>query len=545
MHREKQTCGFCTPQRLKWSSVGLTVFALALIGIAVWVPPVILKALDDGIKDVVILTPQSKADNSDGYRLWADWTDANAVPVYYNVYMQNTTNAEDVLQGAVPNVVEVGPYAFREYRMKLNVSFQPDPITGKDTIKYKEWIYYVFDSAKSKGQLSDVVTIPNLIFKGIQSAAPMWCVIYIDAAAGPPNPNTYYNYTDMERLFQRRPVGELLFGFDDDPAFTRMFSTNPMFPGLVGQNYTNATQAMDNILSDTIFVGSKNDNELTRSYVEWKEQRYGYSPIPSTPPVFAYASQSASQVYGTDATQFPRNIKEGQDIFGYVNEVLRGVRTRNVNNTHINVHGIDLLRFTLANETMVNSTINTDNREYYMDQYNGVLNATGVQGFPMYITKPHWLDADDLRRASGIPYPPADRNLHDIYLDVEPLSGATMNAAKRLQLNIPMSGNVDCQSMPAPFNYTMAPKWTNEWVFPVMWVEEVGTVTESVANDFKKSVYGAQNAAYYIGIVCWIVGTVFVGFGVILFFIAMNRQYTVLSSLNSHEQPSAYSALHQ
>ena len=44
-------------------------------------------------------------------------------------------------KGQKPNVVEMGPYTYRVYKRRFNVSF---PDEG-DTFCYRTWLYFVFD----------------------------------------------------------------------------------------------------------------------------------------------------------------------------------------------------------------------------------------------------------------------------------------------------------------------------------------------------------------------------------------------------------------
>ena len=57
--------------------------------------------------------------------------------------------------------------------------------------------------------------------------------------------------------------------------------------------------------------------------------------------------------------------------------------------------GIELINFKLPANGLMNATDNPSNAAYYQFGFDGVENATApLNGVPMYISKPHFLDAD-------------------------------------------------------------------------------------------------------------------------------------------------------
>ena len=59
-------------------------------------------------------------------------------------YMFNVDNPEEIKQGARPKVTEYGPYVYREYRRKDEVT----PI-GQDKLSYGQQMEYVFDAEET------------------------------------------------------------------------------------------------------------------------------------------------------------------------------------------------------------------------------------------------------------------------------------------------------------------------------------------------------------------------------------------------------------
>ena len=81
-----------------------------------------------------------------------------------------------------------------------------------------------------------------------------------------------------------------------------------------------------------------------------------------------------------------------------------------------------------------NTTMNPANEGFYQYGPNGLSNMTVLANVPLFLSKPHFLDSQQslLEALDGIqPY----KEIHDTYLAVEPITGMTFRAFKRLQLN--------------------------------------------------------------------------------------------------------------
>jgi len=107
------------------------------------------------------------------------------------------------------------------------------------------------------------------------------------------------------------------------------------------------------------------------------------------------------------------------------------------------------------------------------------------QGIPMFLSKPHFLDADILL-TNSIKGLNSRKELHDTYLKIEPNTGAVMNAAQRFQIN---------------FMITKTDIWHKncyEGIMPVVWLENGGQITQDLAKSFKELVYGTQNLSLYL-----------------------------------------------
>lgn len=156
-----------------------------------------------------------------------------------------------------------------------------------------------------------------------------------------------------------------------------------------------------------------------------------------------------------------------------------------------------------------NSTSLPTNVDYWQEGLEGMQNLSRRAGFPLFLTKPHFFDADPVLLDGVIGLKP-QAELHDTHVHVEPYTGMTLRAWKRMQLSMwiedwdlpsldeklvakllslfpklkHLAGVVECISTPT--------KWTlpKEGLYvPVLWLEESFEVPESVTDDIKEQVY--------------------------------------------------------
>ena len=201
-------------------------------------------------------------------------------------------------------------------------------------------------------------------------------------------------------------------------------------------------------------------------------------------------------VKGTDATQFAPGVTKDQILEAFVSDLLRPVTF--VYDKNIDLYGVTLLRFVLAQSVLANSTANPNNAKYYMN-VEGLANMTSATGLPLYLSKPHFLDAAKFL-SNDINIPAPDRNKHDTFIDVEPITGTVMRAYKRLQINFLIPGN--------SINMIFTNSSVKNKYIPLLWVQENGEIDSSTANSFKQAVYQTQAMAKNSLIIGLIVGII-------------------------------------
>ena len=146
-------------------------------------------------------------------------------------------------------------------------------------------------------------------------------------------------------------------------------------------------------------------------------------------------NQNVNDIKGTDGSEFHHMLKEKEDqsLTMYVDEVCRSLDLF-YSGEEMTWRGITLLPYEINIKDFDNSTMNPSNDGFYQWGPNGLSNMTVLANMLLFMSKPHFLDSEKslLDAVDGIqPY----REIHDTFLAVEPITGMTFRAFKRLQIN--------------------------------------------------------------------------------------------------------------
>jgi len=202
-------------------------------------------------------------------------------------------------------------------------------------------------------------------------------------------------------------------------------------------------------------------------------------------------------------------VKMEEILLAFVDNAFRTVSL--VCNSSTIVEGITMLEFKLDKKSMENSTLVPSNAAFYQFGPSGVANLSATAaGTPLFLSKPHFLDADSyyLDALEGLS---PDRTKHDTTIYVEPITGTTMKAAKRLQLNVMVQDVM-----------LLYPNMELTYI-PVAWIEDSATITPKLAKEFRDAIYSAQKiskGAQYGGFAA---GAAFLLIGIVLLVIRRRR----------------------
>jgi len=360
-----------------------------------------------------------------------------------------------VLNGAKPELAEIGPYVFTEKHHKTKLKWNEN-----GTVTYRQARTWSFMSDLSKGSLEDNVTILNsvapIIGAMVASMDKMWR----------PMVNSYLK---GEHLFVTKTVREILFDGYNDPLFDNLANLINILPfvkklipeGSLMDKFAffygrNGTDYMDGVWN--IFTGST-DTSLIGQVHSWNYSTRGYFP------------GDCGQVRGGAGEFYPPGLdKTYVEMFS--NDLGRTLRFNF--NQEVSVKGINSYEFVADKSLFANGTENPLNICYQPQSSflpSGVYNSSLTKfNAPVFVSQPHFYQADPYFRdllGSGL-YPNA--SLHSTYMRVEPRAGVPVDVAARFQLNV-LLDKVDGIAMLENVSKTF---------FPVLWFENKAQVPDNL-----------------------------------------------------------------
>eukprot|EP00889_Picochlorum_renovo_P008865 jgi/Picre1/35895/NNA_003353.t1 len=349
-------------------------------------------------------------------------------------------------------VERIGPYVFRKSKKRARVSW----LEGDEMVEFTEGTEYEFVGEESVGNLTDVVHTLNI---------PLVGAIEMVMARSPSRMSGLFQlviqlierWSDprVKGIFMCRTVEELLFGYDD-PLLSKL---SHFVPGI-----NSHFSLLHNMTAEEGYLmkmkTGKGDIDAVTELTVWN----GVSKIS--------AWESAEIVRGTDGRQFPPAMSKALGKVDnvthnrvWVAEAYRSVKIFS-DGTPGDSGRLKSLRYLPDNAVFSTST-------KYHQNIRGLFNISspinaGIRGRKMdvgpklFLSLPGFCNVDALASTSvdGIQ---CDADPKDqIYLDVEPMSGITVNAKKSLMLSVWFGDSYNA----------VEPKIVNDTFLPVLEVTE-------------------------------------------------------------------------
>lgn len=414
------------------------------------------------------------------YEAWMKSSDQ----VYLEIYMFNVTNADEFLNGeAKLNVEEIGPFIYKQNNIKSNLSWNSDQT---------ELTYYentTFKFVREKSVMSDEeanITSVNLVVIGlsgkVQELKYKWEEWVI---------SKIINFLNKERVFISKSVKDILWGYED-PLLVKLEKLAKYIkveapPTVVALKTNGSTESLRSIIG----TGVVNASDLNQ-FKMWN----------NLTTLDKWGTPYARRLYGTDGHLFHPNVSRSDNVTAYISQIYRSGYFSYIEDTSL--FGIHAFRFGIPKEELENSTVNPSNVGFYSFGLSGTMNLTvyAPLNLPVFVTKPHFLDTDPiaLEYITGLS---PNRTLHDSKIDIEPITGLVINAAKRLQFNIELQSSNTIESMQF---------LTNNILCPIYWASETGGMSENQAEEMKDTLFLFLNGVQ-TGI--WILMGFFTGVAII------------------------------
>lgn len=384
-------CGFYT--------AGTLSLLLLVTSVTLLVARVFQKAVDQAVQKNVVLR--------NGTEIFNSW-EKPPLPVYTQFYFFNVTNPEEILRGEKPLLQEVGPYTYRELRNKADIQFG-DNGTTISAVSNKA---YVFERNQSVGDPKiDLIRTLNIpVLTVIELAQNPLLREIVEAML-----KAY-----QQKLFVTHTVDELLWGYKDEIlSLIHVFRSDisPYFGLFYGKNGTND--------GDYVFLTGEDSYLNFTKIVEWN----GKTALDW------WATDECNMINGTDGDSFHPLITSDEVLYVFPSDLCRSVYI--TFSGFESVQGVPALRYKLPAEILANTS---ENAGFCLPQGNclgsGVLNASICKdGAPIIMSFPHFYQADE-RFVSAIGGMHPNKEDHETFVDINPLTGIILRAAKRFQINV-------------------------------------------------------------------------------------------------------------
>ncbi|KAI5613211.1 lysosome membrane protein 2 [Silurus asotus] len=425
-------------------ATGIVCAHLLIVGIALMVAQVFQTMIQERIKKEITLAQNS--------RVLAGWINPPP-PVYMQYFFFNVTNPQEFLDGkAKPNVTQIGPYTYREYRPRENVTY----LENGTKIFATNPKSFVFLPEMSAGNPEvDMLTTPNIPFIAVMNEMHSYS-FYIR-----PLISIWIKSLGVEP-FMTRSVHEFLWGFKD-PLMTKLHALKPEVDEYFGlMHKKNGTHEGEFVFH----TGEKNYMDYGKIDT-WNGIRK----------MTWWSSEQSNMINGTDGSVFHTFLSRDELLYIFAADLCRSIHLGYVHDTE--VKGIPAFRFAPPADVLAAPDENPANAGFCVPAgeclSKGVLKVSVCrEGAPIVVSFPHFYQADQ-KYIDAIDGMNPNKEEHETYLDLNPTTGVPIRACKRAQLNVIM------KRVPG-FPQT---RYLNETIFPIMYVNETATIDDDSASQMK------------------------------------------------------------
>ncbi|XP_055621367.1 sensory neuron membrane protein 2 isoform X2 [Toxorhynchites rutilus septentrionalis] len=393
-------------------------------------------------------------------------------PLDFKVYLFNVTNPYEVQMGRRPRVVEVGPYIYFQYRQKDNIRFSRD----RTKVHFSQRQTYLFDAESSYPLTeNDQITVLNMHMNSILQIAEdetydslRLINVELNRIFGRPD-SMFLRTTPKEFLFDGVPFCVNVIGIakaickEIEKRNTK--SVKMMPDGSMKFAFFNHKNMTDDGVY-TVNTGIKDASQMHmienwngRTMLDkWSNRSLGLSAV-------------CNRVYGTDGSGYPPFREGVQKMTIFSSDICRTVDIKYVGPS--SYEGITAMRYETDNNFLHEIGPEYGNQCYCINQipkaivksngclHRGALDLSACLDAPVVITPPHMMGvAEEYSGLIDGMHPDPDK--HQIFVDVEPLTGTPLNGGKRVQFNMFLR-RIDSIRLTDRLQTTL---------FPVLWIDE-------------------------------------------------------------------------
>ncbi|XP_062814626.1 scavenger receptor class B member 1 isoform X2 [Anolis carolinensis] len=428
--------GCCPPFR---AAVCLAVAGLACLACGIAMIVLVPRIVREQVVKNVRLEPNGMA-----FELWKDIP----VPFYFSVYLFEVLNPDDILRGEKPVVNQRGPYVYREYRVKENITFHEN-----DTLSFLEYRQFHFKADMSNGSESDYIVVPNMLVMG--------AAVMLEDLPFPVKLTISSTFALFgQKAFMNLTVDQILWGYDN-PLVDFLNSIKPgmiPFKGKFGllADFNNSNTGLFRVYTG---VGDISRAHMIDTWNGLKEVSY-------------WNSDQCNMINGTSGELWPPFRTPSTPLEFYSPDACRSLTL--IYNQTREFKNIPTYRYLAPTTMFANGTDYPPNEGFCPCLQSGIQNVSSCRlNAPVFLSHPHFFNADPaLLEAVGGLHP--NKEEHELFLDLHPMTGIPMQCSIKLQLNI------FTKQVPG----ILQTGRVKPVVLPLIWFAESGEVEGSILHDF-------------------------------------------------------------
>lgn len=476
-----------------------------VIGLALFVAGIIFIPVSNNIihKEV---EKEVTLNSSETYKNWIK----NPVPIYFQIWVWNLTNPEEVQAGkSKPSIAQKGPYTYSEHRQKVDITFHDN-----DTVTYRELRYFAFErdlSVEDENDTFTTVNIPMMTVANIVSKEFSFIQEMAEALLE----------WAHEDLFITLSVKDIIWGYKE-PLISKFVDLAHKFGYNISLNENFGLFVGTNGSDDgwyNIYTGNRDSSRFGMI------DNWNYMKL-----LNYWTTKTCNMVNGTDGTIYPPFVKRSNTLYLFSSDLCRSIYLSYTKDEKL--RGIPVYRFNAPKEVFYDAKKNPANEGFCVPTDkeclpSGLLNVESCRdGAPVVFSQPHFLDADEsvIHAVDGV-HP--DHAEHSTVIDLEPYTGAALNAAKKLQVNIQLK----------KIDHITATEKLVKVVLPIIWLNESAIVTKSLADEFKSKLQTPMMIIHIVIYVAIGVGALLVIVTVLVLVVKkfLNKQPKELQNLPADE----------